>query len=234
MRLNPSPGRRLLPLIALFLLALAGCATVRPPLAAGPGEEIDTLSSTISLSITGGKQDVSAHGYLIFKRPGRLHLGVLSPFGTSLLELFSEGDNVTCLLPGKLVAYRGEASDVEGGELVGALRLIRWVLEPPPAAAPGSVEVAMEGGGTEKVYFLRNGLVGRKVAAGGDEVTYGDYREVDGVPFPEQIELRDRRGVRIRISFEDPEVNRPVAEEALAPKLDDYTVEPLSSFCGLQ
>lgn len=49
-----------------------------------------------------------------------------------------------------------------------------------------------------------------------------------GVPFPATIELTDRQGVQVKISFDEPEVNAPVDDGALTPKLEGVTILPLA------
>jgi hypothetical protein len=66
--------------------------------------------------------------------------------------------------------------------------------------------------------------VARKLTEDGDDVTYRDYRSIEGVPFPSAIEFQDRRGSTLKIGFDEPEINKPVAESALKPRLDGITV----------
>ncbi|UFS71519.1 outer membrane lipoprotein LolB [Geomonas sp. RF6] len=217
-------------LLILFLLILSGCATARPPLKATPGVSVETLRSDVAVAVSGARSG-SARGYLVFKRPDRLHVAILSPFGTSLLELFSEGEKIVCILPSKMTAYSGTAADLAARGLLAEWSLLQWVLAPAPTAengAPGTETVSADGR-KEQVFFYDNGLVERKVADG-VEVLYKDYREVDGVPFAERVEITGVGGDRVTIAFDEPEVNRPIEEDVLAPKLQGYQLLPLASF----
>lgn len=215
--------------ILLGWIFAAGCATPPPPVKLTPGASVDTLSSSISVSAKGAEGGGSARGYLLYRRPDRLHVLFLSPFGSTMFEIFLQGDQVTCLVPDKKTAYLGEVNALAQGNYLKTLRLMRWVLARPPVSGPslGARELDSDEVGKEKVFFLENGLVERKVAEKGEEVIYHDYQMVDGIPFAQRMEIRDGKGGEVRITFDDPEVNRPIEEESLAPKLKGYEVLPL-------
>lgn len=62
---------------------------------------------------------------------------------------------------------------------------------------------------------------------------YRNYRSLGGVPFPAQVEFSDSHGVRVKIAFDEPEVNAPLDESALTPALEGMTVMPLAGLKGL-
>jgi hypothetical protein len=53
------------------------------------------------------------------------------------------------------------------------------------------------------------------------------------VPFPSVIEFIDQNGSRVKITFDEPEINKPVDEAALVPNLDGITLLPLANFKGM-
>ena len=79
-------------------------------------------------------------------------------------------------------------------------------------------------GKQETVSYNAAGLIARKVTKEGDEVVYREYRSVEGVPFPSAIEFQDKKGTILKISFDEPEINKPVTESALQTHLDGITV----------
>jgi hypothetical protein len=113
--------------------------------------------------------------------------------------------------------------------------MMRWVVETPTAAngTGGETERLREDGSKEFLTFDERGLLQRKTNEDGDQVAYSKYRQINGVAFPETIEMRDRQGNTVKVSFDEPEINQPVEETALVPNLEGYTVLPLTDFRGV-
>jgi hypothetical protein len=220
-------------LLLLLLVSLSACATVRKPLTGiVPGREVETLQSSISISAKSGEHSTSGRGYLIFKTPDRFHMAVLSPFGLTVLEVFNDNDRLTCLVPSRQIAYSGVLSELPETSGLKSLGLMKWVVartfEPEIA---GTRELTASNG--DKLYFDERGILERKVSEQGDEVLYQEYQNVNGVAFPSTIVMENRYGASIKIIFDEPQINQPLEEQALAPNLEGYTVLPLTDFKGL-
>lgn len=236
---SSNPVRDKLPrfLSSLLLIAIvyliAGCAAAPKPLTGlVPGREVETLQSSISVSIKTTTRSMGGRGYLIFKRPDRFHLAILSPFGPTLADIYSDGERLTCVVPGQ-AAYSGRIEELPDGHGLRALAMLRWVVERTPLAGPAPERDNVNGAGVrERLFYNDQGLLERKETEEGDRVDYRDYRNVEGVPFPETIELANGLGDTVRIVFDEPEVNRPVDDAALAPRLEGVTVLPLGEFRG--
>jgi len=196
-------------LVAAFF---SGCAAApRQPLTGLiPGKEVETLQSSISISVRTPERSVGGRGFLVFKRPDRFHLAVLSPFGLTLMDLFSDGDRFTCVIPSRQTAYSGLISELPDRDGLKAWAMMRWVVERQPVAGPALERDNVNAAG------VRERL----------------YRNVDGVAVPESIELSDSRGDTVQVVFEDPEVNRPVEEGVLSPRLEGVKVLPFTEFHG--
>lgn len=223
----------------LPLLLLGACATVPPPpLDYRSGATVETLSSAVSLSIQSAEGSMSGSGYLLFRRPDQLHLVVLSPFGTTLLEAFAMGDRITLIYPSRSTAYVGDFNElpVKGG--LQGWRLMRWVMDADAADASteqprsGTVERIGRLGISEKVTY-ENGLVTAKESADGDHVDYRGYKVVGGVPLAAELDLSNGRGDRFRIVLDEPEVNTPLDDAVFTPKLDGLTIIPLAALRGM-
>lgn len=217
------------------LLLLAACSTVRPTLDYKPGATVDTLSAAVSLSLTTVDSGMSGNGFLVYRRPDQLHLVLLSPFGTTMIEIFSRGEQITLLYPGSSTAYTGRISDLpEKGGLQG-WRLMRWVMDADPSVKTGhngTVERIGADGIVEKVTF-ENGLVTEKSTEKGEKVYYSRYTVAGGVPFAAELDLRNKKDDRIRIVLDEPEVNTPLDEAAFQPRLEGMKILPLSELRGL-
>lgn len=196
---------------------------------------METLSSAVSLAVHTPDSSMGGSGYLVYRRPDQLHLVVLSPFGTTIMEAFALGDRITLIYPSRSTAYVGRFDElpVKGG--LQGWSLMRWVMDADPSERKllsGTVERASRPGFSEKVTYV-NGLVTAKESSIGDHVYYNNYSVVNGVPVAAELDLRNRRDDRIRISLDEPEVNTPLDDALFVPRLDGLTVMPLSAMNGL-
>lgn len=216
------------------LLLLTACSTARPILDYNPEATLETLSAAVSMSVVTADNGMSGSGFMIYRRPDQLHLVLLSPFGTTLMEIFSQGEQVTLLYPGNATAYVGTIADLpEKGGLQG-WRLMRWVMDAAPAASSamnGTLERSGAQGLPEKVTY-ENGLVVSKSTADGQQVYYSRYSVAGGIPFAAELELRNSREDRIRIVLDEPEVNSPLEEAVFQPRLEGFSILPLSRLRG--
>lgn len=226
----------------LFLLSalslFSGCAlyTPKPPLEYRPGAQVDTLSAAVSLSIKRGKQGMGANGFLLYRRPDRMRVVILSPFGTTMLETVVAGEQVTVMDTSKGVAFSGLLAELPEQGNGDALRQARWVMDVPiPGSSlrDGSVARVNSMGMEERVTF-ENGLVVAKSLPNGDEAHYNDYVVVNGVPLATEIIITSHNGERFRISISEPEVNTDLPPDAFTPHLDSLAIYPLSALQGHQ
>jgi hypothetical protein len=221
-------------LFFLLLIALSGCATVKKPLTGLiPGRQVETLQSSVSISAKSGEHSTSGHGYLIFKQPDRFHMAILSPFGLTALEIFSLGDRLTCIVPSRETAYAGSMSELPETSGLTSMALMRWVVAPPPEAPAATEPREVTAPSGERFYFDEQGLVERKVSPQGYQVSYRDYRNINGVAFPESLVISNAYGTSVKIVFDEPEINLPVDDSTLTPNLENLTIRPLSEFKGL-
>ena len=215
---------------------LAGCATKPlPPLVFTPGAVMESVQSEVSLSFSSPQGSGGGRGYLVFRKPDRAHLIVLTPFGTTVMEAFTSGDRLTIVIPSKEIAYSGSFDEIPARAGLQGWKSLRWIVEGEPAGngePNGELVRVNREGKRETVWYNAAGLVARKLTEDGDEVVYREYRSVDGVPFPSAIEFRDRRGTALKIGFDEPEINKPVAESALNPRLDGITVLSIKRMGG--
>ena len=220
-----------------LLLILTACATITtdPSVSFRPGAVVDTISSPVSLSIHASEGSMGGRGYLVFRRPDQLHLVVLSPFGTTMMEAFALGDRITLIYPSRSTAYVGRFDELPDKGGLQGWRLMRWVMDADPREGiPLSETVKRIGklGFSEKVTF-ENGLITSKESSSGDHVYYSMYQAVDGVPFATELEMRSGLDDRIRITLNEPEINTPLDDAVFAPQLDGLTILPLSAIKGL-
>ncbi|MDD2541244.1 MAG: outer membrane lipoprotein LolB, partial [Desulfuromonadaceae bacterium] len=133
-------------------------------------------------------------------------------------------------------AYVGRFDELpEKGGLQG-WRMMRWVMDADPGKDGQPTNGTLERTGTlrcsEKVTY-ENGLITAKESVRGDLVRYSKYSVVNGVPVAAQLDLRNDRDDRIRITLDEPEVNTPLDDAVFVPHLDGFTVMPLSALKGL-
>ena len=218
--------------LLLCLLCLTACATVQKPLTGIiPGREVETLQSSVALTMKSGTHGSGGRGFLIFQYPDRFHLAVLSPFGLTILEVFSDGQRLTCLVPSRQTAYTGLVADLPETGGLKTFGMLKWVVARVPHDASAAREITTPDG--DRIVFDKFGLVQRKIAPEGDEVEYADYRNVNGVAFPYTLTIKSSSGDSVRIVFDEPEINTPVDDSTLTPNLEGISVLPLSEFKGL-
>jgi len=226
----------------LFLLAalalVAGCAafTPKPPLEYRAGAQVDTLSAAVSLSITKGEQGMGANGFLLYQRPDRMRMVILSPFGTTMTETVVTGERITVVDNSKGVAFSGVLAELPRQGEGDVWRQARWVMDVPPPGSllhDGSMERAGDMGLTERLTF-ENGLLVAKSLSNGDEAHYNDYTVVNGVPLATELIMYSHDGIRFRIKINEPEVNTDLSPDAFTPHLDSLTLYPLSALQGHQ
>jgi hypothetical protein len=165
------------------------------------------------------------------RAPDQFRLLVLSPFGTTVAEMFLTGEQLLYIDSSKNLAYAGRLADLPNAPALQGWRLLRWTTERVVPETPGQRELLRlrPNHEWEAVVFDDRGLVLKK-RSDGDVVTYGTYQSVDGVPVPSTIEITDRNGVLVKISLDEPEVNAPLDEKSFVPALDGVTVLPLAQF----
>jgi outer membrane lipoprotein-sorting protein len=217
-------------MVTLYLAG--GCASVpKPSLVYQPGVAVNTLSASASLSISKGEQGMGSNGYLLYQRPDRLRMVILSPFGTKVMEAVMTGRRITIIDNSKGVAFSGNLDELPGKGQGDLWRQARWVMElDPPGlfAGDGSQERVNSLGAGERVTFER-GLVVTKVQTNGDMVRYGEYMPVNGVPLATEIIMDGHDGLRLRIKVSDPEVNVELAADAFTPHLAGLKLYPLGA-----
>lgn len=217
--------------IFLYLLLLLGCgAAVIPALDYRTGAEIVTLSTNVSISVVKSDQGLSGNGILAFRRPDQLHLVILSPFGTTLMEMYLKGEQITVVYPGSSIGYVGKISDLPPNELIHGLRLFQWVLDVKPSDIKlfdGVIEKITFSDSTEKIKY-KNGLVIFKKISTGEEVYYSDYSVISGVPLPNTFELLFENKERIRLVLDEPEVNSDLEDAVFNPLLNGINILPIS------
>jgi len=219
-------------ILVVTLLLPCGCAMLQQPhLAYQPGAVVETLSATASFSISKGDQGMASSGYLLYQRPDRMRMVILSPFGTTLMEAIVTGNRITIISNSKGEAFSGQLEELPQKGQGDTWRQARWVMEMDPPGSlvgDGTLERVSSMGAREQVTF-ENGLVVSKSLANGDMVRYRDYILVNGVPLATEIIMDSHDGGRFRIRVTEPEVNAELAADAFIPHLEGLKVYPLSA-----
>lgn len=224
--------QRLVLLIVAVLLT--ACSTKHPvPIStlATPGGVVETLSSSVTLSLRTAEKNLAGRGVMVYRRPDQLRLILLSPFGTTVMEAQVTGDRLTLAYPANGVAYQGKINELPAATGQRGFAMLRWVLESDaPAGAPATGEINRQAarGGLERIS-LQDGLVVEKNLQSGERVRYRNYTTLAGVRLPLELQMENAEGDRIRLTLEEPEVNTPLEELQFAVPLQGLQVLPLSA-----
>lgn len=217
-----------------FLLFITSCAVARKPaLVSAPDGvvSVDTLTTSVSLSVRSKAGNLSGNGLMVYRRPDLFHLVMLSPFGSTAMEVFARGEQLTLIYPSQGVAYFGRFDELPDGSCMRGWRLLRWVMDDESSASTthnGTVKRVNAAIGPETVTF-ESGLVTAKTTSDGDRVVYRNHELVNGALLAMEMELETENHDRIRLVFEDPEVNSVVDESAFTPRLNNLKLLPLSA-----
>jgi hypothetical protein len=224
-------------LLIIMAALLAACSTVRPAVdtaAITPGAVVESLSSTVTLSLRTAEKNLAGRGVMVYRRPDQLRLILLSPFGTTVMEAQVAGDRLTLAYPANGVAYQGRISELPAATGQRGFAMLRWVLDTDvPAGAPlnGEVERPAMSGGMERIS-LQGGLVVEKNLQSGEQVRYRNHAVQAGVRLPLELQMLSAEGDRIRLTLEEPEVNTPLDEQMFSVPLAGLRLMPLSELKG--
>ncbi len=220
--------------VCLFLFFITSCAAPRKPLLVTAPEgavTVNTLSTSVSLAVRSRAGNLSGNGLMVFRRPDRFHLVMLSPFGSTVMEAFASGEQLTLLYPSQGVGYDGRFDDLPDGSCMRGWRLLRWVMDATPSGSPpldGTFKRVSPVVGQETVTY-KSGLVIAKSTSEGDRVVYRNHELVNGVPLAMEVELETVDHDRIRLVLEDPEVNAGLEDSSFVPRLENLRLLPLSA-----
>jgi len=220
--------------VTLIALALTqnGCAlTPKPHLEYQSGVAIETLSANASISSSKGEHGMGGSGYLLYQRPDRLRLVILSPFGSTLMDTIVADGRITIIYSSQKAAFSGQLDELPRMGEGETWRHASWVmdLDPPGGSIREGVATRINSmGDTEQVTF-ENGLVVSKSLTNGDLVRYQDFLLVNGVPLATEIIMDSHDGGRFRIKLTDPEVNTRLSADAFSARLDGLALYPVSA-----
>jgi len=221
-------------LLILFVGLLTACSTTTrqlpPSTPLQPGAVVETLSSTVTVSLRTAERNLAARGVMLYRRPDQLRLILLSPFGTTLMEAQLNGEQLTLAYPANGVAYQGQINELPAATGQRGFAMLRWVLDtdmPAGTVATGIVSRPAVRGGIEQVS-LQDGLVVEKNLSSGERVRYRNYRSHDGVPLAQELQMESIEGDRIRLTLEEPEVNLGLEDHAFIISLAGLRLLPLS------
>jgi len=207
----------------LLVLALAGCASLRPgprPLAQGVTAEqlleglaarrAATTSLRARARLKAGLAGLWTRQAVLVQRPGEVRMDVLSPFGLAL-ALGTQRDVLWAYSPSQQVRYEGEASPLNLARFLGAPVSVGDLVDillglPPARVASGPATLAR---GTDGV------LVVTLPFDGGTQLLSFD---------PATLELthaEERRGdaLALTVSFEDYQEGFPHGLDVAAPSV---------------
>ncbi len=222
-----------LSVLILLSALLCACATKLPQTDNSPlvaGRVVETLSSSVTLSLRSAEKNISGRGFMVYRRPDQMRLIMLSPFGTTVMEAQLAGDRLTLAYPTDGVAYQGLIKELPAATGQRGFAMLRWVLDSePPVGAPvsGLIEQQANQGGLEQIT-LKDGVVLEKSLKTGELVRYRNHIVLAGVRLPLELQMESAEGDRIRLTLEEPEINTELEPQMFAVPLQGLRLYPLS------
>ena len=234
--------RYLLYTLLLTAALLSSCAPVRPKLVGDQVSQdfanrlmqewsensvrVTSVQGLAKVKVRSPENSLSGTQVILAEKPDRLRAETLSPFGTPLLLLAADGENLGVLLPSRNLYYTGAASPANLGRFVRIpLRLsdlVSFLLYQPPMISTRSEEAfeLQEGGW----LLIRNGSSRRQELTFNHErqlvetnyydtdklllkITYGKFStEEGGFPLLFGIEFPELE-TTASLEFSEPETN---------------------------
>jgi outer membrane biogenesis lipoprotein LolB len=188
-----------------------------------------TLSADIQLSYRTAEKHGSVRGMLMYRVPDHLRIVLLSPFGTTLMDLLMQKEFLTVLYPANGVAFYGPVVHLPAGLERQTWELVRWMLEQPPIKMSNGTYQQWTPAGTETVT-IKDGNIIAKLRSSGEQVVYSRHATHNGVILAQEVTLETPDGDRIRIILEDSDVNQQIGDEVFTISLKGVKVVPLSDF----
>ncbi len=221
----------LLPVL-VTAFSLSGCVAVRPSqeLVYASGGVVQSLSSNVSLSYAAHGRSISGSGYLMYLKPDKMRVVILSPFGSVLQEIYVSGELVTIVDAGNGVAFSGNFMDLPDKGDFSGWRYIHWLIDidpPDPSRGNAVIDRINRFGQPEKATF-ENGLLISKSTEAAGLVRYGRYAVVQGGAFPLEIIYEAATQEKFTLLLEEPETNVPLTDTAFMPNLVKLRIYPLS------
>jgi hypothetical protein len=188
-----------------------------------------SVESAAVMEYSAGDQHVKAKEEIVAKRPDKLRVEAMSPFGVALL-LAAQGSDLTIFEPGKNRFMRGHADSdtlykyvripMAPADAVGLLMglappAFKLGNNPESVSKDGSMLVATFGNsasGTRQLGFSDGNLaMVRETGADGRvnyEVRYSDYHDIGGVTFPYVVDATfPQASSRVMFRYLRPIVN---------------------------
>jgi len=249
--------------LLLITVVLTACTPVRPMLIGDPVSQhfakelmqkwyessarVISVQGLAKVKVHSPENSLSGTQVILAEKPDRLRAETLSPFGSPLLLLAADGENLGVLLPSQNLFYTGAASPANLGRFVRIpLRLSDLVsvllYQPPTINALSEDAFELQEGGW---LLIRNGSSRRQELTFNHErqlvemryydsdklllkITYSNFSEAGNrFPLLFGIELPEQE-TTASLEFSDPEINgklRPGIFQLTAP--EGVTVIPL-------
>lgn len=195
--------------------------------------ELKTISTSVSLVLHSQEQSMAGSGYLVYLKPDKAHIIVLTPFGTTLFEAFAVGDKISLLYPSEKLAFIGRFDELPKKGGLKGWRSIHWALEDAALQKGGllknGIMERISASGAKETITVENGLIVEKAKIDGEKIYYSKHTLVNGVFLAHELDLRNSLYEQLRIVFDEPEVNGQIDESAFLPRLDGLKVYPLQA-----
>ena len=222
--------------MALLILCIAGCSTDRlqqravSPDGVALGTRFDSLASDLTLAYRTPEKNLAGRGMLVYQRPDRMHLVILSPLGTKIMGALVEGNQLTLVYPVDRVAFKGTISQLPQAAGQQAWGLLQWVMdmELPSGTAADAVLIRLTERGTEETLVVKHGLLIEKRTSSGDRVRYGEFRQIQGQQLATELQIETRDGDRLKLGFVDPELNLELGSNSFEAGVGGMRLLPLS------
>jgi outer membrane lipoprotein-sorting protein len=216
--------------------------------------QVQDLKGVVLVSFTYPQKKFSTKQAIILKKPYYLRLETLGFWGSSLLNIFSNGKQISLYNPQENTLYQGSLQLENIYRLIGIPLKMREIVgilcgEVPLSTDSSNLKLTFDAennlyllrtsayeqieiGASDllprRYYRSRNGEPNHQVSL---ELSYQDYREKDNILFPSVIQVRfPQTGISIRLKYRGLELNQEVSSTLFQlPRLEGVKVIDLDS-----
>jgi outer membrane lipoprotein-sorting protein len=235
----------------LLIFTVAGCATMKAPGDEVPAPEaqgrallaawlergaaVQSLQGLAKVKVKSGQGSMSGTQVLLAARPDRLRAETLSPFGTPLLSLATDGRQLTVLFPGDNLFLTGEATMANLARFtrvpLAPAALVDILLWQPPLIAFEELAAFRTADGGWRLLLLAGSLRQELVFDGLERlqsaryfagaapqllITYGDLTATE---VPRRIQLEQPPfALQASLDFSELALNQPLPSERFVLK----------------
>ncbi|MBN1572221.1 MAG: hypothetical protein JW984_03375 [Deltaproteobacteria bacterium] len=216
------------------------------------GAKVENIKGVMTIRVLNaeGKSENSMSGYVAFAPPDKMSFSYVGPLGMIFFAAVRNGDKVIFYLPQQGRAYVGSVSEMKAGPLNNTLLIT------PFSIPKGEIFFVEHQGAVSTIYGLERveerWEISEKLVVDREKmrpmerlffmdgveavrITYLEYAEIDGVPVPTLVSIKNTGGSEkegeIKIGLKNVELNKTLNPEVFDTEVGEgWIVDGIGNF----